>query len=116
MASEVDQRRWPGRSGSGCDARAQRHQLSTQDDGRSYSPTALENYSKCPYRFMLQAIFRLEPREEAEALEAIDPLTRGSLTHEIQFEILSQACARRMLPVTPANLEAAQAELGASRR
>jgi ATP-dependent helicase/nuclease subunit B len=59
----------------------------------------------------LQAIFRLQPRQESEALEAIDPLTRGSLTHEIQFEILTRLRDQKLLPVTPANLESAQAEL-----
>ncbi len=88
-----------------------RHQISTAANGRAYSPTALENFSKCPYKFVLQAIFRLEPREEAEALEAIDPLTRGSLTHEIQFEILTKLRDLRLLPITPANLESAQVEL-----
>ncbi len=89
----------------------QRHQLSTRGDGRAYSPTALENFSKCPYKFLLQAIFRLEPRKEADALEAIDPLTRGSLTHEIQFEILSKLRRMGILPVTAATLQAAQDEL-----
>ncbi|HLX36193.1 MAG TPA: PD-(D/E)XK nuclease family protein [Candidatus Binataceae bacterium] len=97
--------------GPGAMAALQRHQVSSTTNGRAYSPTALENFSKCPYKFLLQAIFRLEPREEPEALEAIDPLTRGSLTHEIQFEILSRLRDLKMLPITPANLEAAQAEL-----
>src|SRR6516162_6781498 len=29
---------------------------------RSYSPTALQNYAACPYKFFLQAIHRLAPR------------------------------------------------------
>jgi ATP-dependent helicase/nuclease subunit B len=97
--------------GPGAMRALERHQISAAANGRAYSPTALENFSKCPYKFMLQAIFRLEPREEPEALEAIDPLTRGSLTHEIQFEILTRLRTLRLLPVTPANLEAAQDEL-----
>ena len=62
-----------------------RHQLAA----RSYSATALQNYAACPYRFFLQAIHRLEPREEPEAIELIDPLTRGALFHEVQFDLLS---------------------------
>ena len=31
---------------------------------RSYSPTSLQAYAACPYRFFLQAIQRLSPREE----------------------------------------------------
>ena len=66
-----------------------RHQLSA----RSYSPTALQNFAACPYRFFLQAIHRLAPREEIEGIEVIDPLTRGALFHEVQFE-LSDGAAR----------------------
>ncbi|HEY6418098.1 MAG TPA: PD-(D/E)XK nuclease family protein [Candidatus Binataceae bacterium] len=84
-------------------AALQRHQLSA----RPYSPTALQNYAQCPYRFFLQAIHRLEPREEIEAIEVLDPLTRGALFAEVQFEILSTLRAGKALPVTRENLAAA---------
>ncbi|HKD70075.1 MAG TPA: PD-(D/E)XK nuclease family protein [Candidatus Binataceae bacterium] len=81
-----------------------RHQMAA----RSYSATALQHYAECPYRFFLQAIHRLEPREEPESIEVIDPLTRGSLFHEVQFDLLSALRERAMLPVGRHNLEAAQ--------
>ncbi len=84
-----------------------RHQLSA----RSYSPTSLQHFAECPYRFFLQAIHRLEPRDEAVAIEVIDPLTRGGLFAEVQYEILSRLRAAEALPVTPATLEAASALL-----
>ena len=56
---------------------------------RAYSPTALQNYAICPLRFFYQAILRLRPRDRAERLEQLDPLTRGSLFHEAQFELYS---------------------------
>jgi ATP-dependent helicase/nuclease subunit B len=84
-----------------------RHRL----DARSYSPTALQNFAACPYRFYLQAILRLEPRDEIEAIEVIDPLTRGALFHEVQFEVLTALRGAGALPVTAANLEAAYAAL-----
>ena len=84
-----------------------RHQLAA----RSYSPTALQNFAACPYRFFLQAIHRLAPREEIESLEVIDPLTRGALFHEVQFEFLTALRDTGGLPVTPAALEAAHATL-----
>jgi len=77
-------------------------------DRRSFSATALQHYAKCPYRFFLYAIHRLEPREEPEAIEMLDPLTRGSLFHEVQFDLLSQLRERAMLPVSADNLGAAQ--------
>lgn len=85
-----------------------RHSLSA----RPYSPTSLQHYAACPYRFLLQAIHRLEPRDEPEAIEVIDPLTRGGLFAEVQFEVLTALRDRRMLPVTEANLSDAQEILG----
>jgi ATP-dependent helicase/nuclease subunit B len=79
-----------------------RHQLSA----RPYSPTALQHYAACPYRFLLQAIHRLEPREQPEAIEVIDPLTRGGLFHEVQFEVLTALRERGLVPVTGENLDA----------
>jgi RecB family exonuclease len=55
---------------------------------RAYSATALESFATCPYRFFLRAIMRLTPRETAEAIEELDPLTRGSLVHAMQFRVL----------------------------
>jgi RecB family exonuclease len=80
-----------------------RHQLAA----RSFSPTALENFSACPYKFFLQAIHRLEPREEPVALEVMDPLTRGSLYHEVQFEVFTRLRDAGLLPVAKAGLAVA---------
>lgn len=80
-------------------------------DARSYSATALQHYAACPYRFFLYAIQRLEPREEIEAIDAIDPLTRGALFHEVQYEILTALRAAGALPVTAQTLPEAQAAL-----
>ena len=101
-------RRWTPADGlvdpePGAVAALRRHQLSA----RPYSPTALQNYAACPYRFFLQAIHRLEPRDEIEAIEVLDPLTRGALFAEVQFEILSTLRAGGALPVTRENLKAA---------
>jgi CRISPR/Cas system-associated exonuclease Cas4 (RecB family) len=75
---------------------------------RSYSATALQNYASCPYRFLLQAVHRLAPREEPEPIEELDALQRGSLVHETQFELLTTLRTQNLLPVTPANLPAAR--------
>jgi CRISPR/Cas system-associated exonuclease Cas4 (RecB family) len=44
-------------------------------------------------------------------MEDLDPLTRGSLVHEVHFELLTKLRAEGLLPVTAANLEAARARL-----
>ena len=50
---------------------------------RALSPTALETYAKCPYRFFLEKVIGLRELEEPEAIERIDALSRGSLIHRI---------------------------------
>jgi ATP-dependent helicase/nuclease subunit B len=80
---------------------------------RAFSPTALQNYSACPYKFVLQAIHRLAPREIPEAIDEIDPLERGSLIHEVQFKLLRQLQEENALPITEASLPAAEARLQA---
>lgn len=76
-----------------------RHRMSE----RSYSPSALQNYAVCPYRFLLQAIHRLRERDQAAAIERLDPLTRGGLFHEVQFKFFRALEAKRLLPVNPGN-------------
>jgi ATP-dependent helicase/nuclease subunit B len=70
-----------------------------QFSARSFSATALQNYASCPYRFFLSAILRLEMRQEPAAIEVIDPLTRGSMFHETQFEVLTALKAAGLLPL-----------------
>jgi len=74
-----------------------RHQMSV----RSYSPTALQLYASCPYRFFLQAVHRLAPREEPVAIEVLDPLTRGALFHDVQFGVLERLRDDGLLPLRP---------------
>lgn len=79
-------------------------------DARPYSATALQHFAACPYRFYLQAIQGLRPREEPVGIEALDPLQRGSLVHQVQFELLTRLQAestkeRPLLPVGPENEE-----------
>jgi ATP-dependent helicase/nuclease subunit B len=53
---------------------------------RPYSVSALQNYAYCPYRFLLSAMYRFEPLDEPAPLERMDPLTKGSLFHEVLAE------------------------------
>lgn len=78
---------------------------------RPYSATSLERFAACPYRFLLHAIHRLQPREEAVPLVQLDPLTRGSIVHRIQAETLRLLDDDGALPVTVANVERAVAVL-----
>src|SRR5262249_1879373 len=86
--------------------------LATQRlDARSFSPTALQHLAACPYRFLLHAVHRLAPREMPEAIEQMNPLQRGALVHEVQFQLLRKLANSALLPVSIANLERAYREL-----
>ena len=81
---------------------------------RAWSPSSLQKFAECPYEFALHAIFGLKAREEAVALEQLDPLTRGGLFHAVQFALLGELKKSALLPVTPQNLNAALKHLDAA--
>ncbi len=78
---------------------------------RSFSPTALQHFAACPYRFFLHTVHRLAPRKVPEAVDELDPLQRGALVHKVQFELFRKLQADANLPVRPGNLGAACAAL-----
>jgi len=67
---------------------------------RSYSPSALQQFAACPYRFLLHAIFQFRQRESAAPLEQMDPLTRGALFHAVQFELFRELDRTGRLPIS----------------
>jgi CRISPR/Cas system-associated exonuclease Cas4 (RecB family) len=71
---------------------------------RSYSPSTLQQFAACPYRFLLQGIFQFRAREAAVPLEQMDPLTRGALFHEVQFELFRKLKASSLLPIAADSL------------
>ena len=71
---------------------------------RPYSLTALQRYAACPYQFLLQAIYRLEPFEEPTPLQRLDPLTKGGLFHAIQAAFFRERQRSGALPITRDNL------------
>lgn len=80
-------------------------------NARAYSLSALQKFAACPYQFLLSAIYRLEPAEEPEPLQKLDPLTRGALFHEVQAEFLRALKTLGQLPVTGQTLPSALATL-----
>jgi CRISPR/Cas system-associated exonuclease Cas4 (RecB family) len=71
---------------------------------RPWSPSALQKFAVCPYQFALHGIYGLRPRENPEAIEQMDPLTRGALFHAVQFRLLGELKAAKMLPVNAGRL------------
>ena len=80
---------------------------------KPYSVSALQRFAACPYQFLLAAIYRLEPRPDLQPLERMEPLTRGSLFHEVQAELLRELWQRQAVPVTHGNLRGAEGALDA---
>jgi RecB family exonuclease len=78
-------------------------------DQRAYSPTALETYASCPYRFYLHGVLGLRERDAVEPLVQLDPLTRGSLFHAVQFALVGELAADGLAPLLAADLAAASA-------
>ncbi|WP_437928066.1 PD-(D/E)XK nuclease family protein [Sorangium sp. So ce291] len=78
---------------------------------RSFSPTALQHFAACPYRFFLYAVHRLAPRPAPEAIEELDPLQRGRLVHDVLYEVLVALRDAGKLPVSASTLDEARAEL-----
>ena len=74
---------------------------------RPYSLSALQKFSACPYQFFLAAFYRLQPLETPEPLQRMDPLTRGSLFHEMQARFLRTLYERKALPMTDAGIDSA---------
>ena len=81
---------------------------------RAWSPSALQQYARCPYRFALHGIHGLRPAEQPAGIQRMDPSTRGRLYHEIQFELMRDLAERGGLPVTAANLGEALERLEAA--
>lgn len=78
---------------------------------RPYSLTALQRYAACPYQFQLAAIYRLAPLVAPAPLQRLDPLTRGSLFHEIQTQFFRTLVANGMLPLVPGHTAPARGQL-----
>jgi CRISPR/Cas system-associated exonuclease Cas4 (RecB family) len=79
-----------------------RHRLSA----RAWSPSVLQQYARCPYRFALRGIHRLRQADRPAAIQRIDPATRGDIYHTVQFELLREVADAGSLPITPGNLAA----------
>ena len=59
------------------------------DETSPLSPTVLETYATCPYRFFLDRLLRVKPLDEPEAIIELDPLTRGNVIHDVLEEFLA---------------------------
>src|SRR5205814_952994 len=47
------------------------------------SPTSLENYATCGFRYLGRSLLRINVVEETEERETMDPAERGTLIHRV---------------------------------
>src|SRR5262249_39097832 len=66
---------------------------------RAWSPSALQQYARCPYRFALAGILTLRPAEKPAGIQRMDPAIRGEIYHAVQFELFRELAGRQSLPV-----------------
>src|SRR5438094_8928013 len=61
---------------------------------RSVSPTSLENYGVCGFRYFAKSVLGLYPVEEHEERDMMDAASRGKLMHKILERISLEQQAR----------------------
>src|SRR5262245_10306488 len=66
--------------------------LAEEDD--AVSPTSLEQWATCPFRYLLDRVLRVREVERPEATDRIGPLERGSLVHGVLAEFLDSVDPR----------------------
>jgi ATP-dependent helicase/DNAse subunit B len=62
---------------------ASRQLQSFMDGTRELSPTTLQVWAACPYRFFLESVLRVAPTEDPEEQWTIDAAEKGSLVHDV---------------------------------
>jgi RecB family exonuclease len=62
------------------------------------SPTSLEQWAGCPFRYFLGHVLRISALDDPEEIYAITPLERGSLVHGVLEEFIGKAKEESTLP------------------
>ena len=65
---------------------------------RPHSPTSLQHFAACPYRFLLASIAGLRPLDRRPTYHRMDPALRGELFHRVVAAVLQQLSASGSLP------------------
>jgi len=61
---------------------------------RPVSPTALQDWASCPFRYLLGSVLRLREVPRPEVIDTISPLDEGSLVHAVLEEFVRGAPPR----------------------
>ncbi len=67
-------------------------------DRSVFSPTSLEAWATCPYRYFLSSVLGVATLEQPEEVATITPLERGSLVHSILESFVREIQQQKMVP------------------
>ncbi|MBC8164927.1 MAG: exodeoxyribonuclease V subunit gamma [Bryobacteraceae bacterium] len=70
----------------------------------AYSATELEQYARCPYRFLLRSVYHLRPEQDATAIQRMEPRMRGEIYHDVQQHLFERLKSIGSLPIVPENV------------
>ena len=88
-AAEVERLRY-GRAWTAWDGNLTGEPVPAPMGGAAVSPTRLETWASCPFRYFLGSVLRLKPLAMPEELMSISPADRGSLIHAVLEEIVQR--------------------------
>ena len=71
--------------------------------GTPVSPSRLETWASCPFRYFLGNVLRLTERDDPEDIVELDAGERGSLVHEVLERFIGEAIARPGGPPAPSS-------------
>jgi hypothetical protein len=71
------------------------------------APTALERYAACPFRYLMERVYRIEPVEEPDRILTIEARDRGDLVHRVLELTLRRLLESGAVPLTRDGLPAA---------
>ena len=74
------------------------HRFTIGPGGSPISPTALESWATCPYRYFLGHVLRLGSLDTPEEIFSISALDRGTLSHEILERFIDASVQSGNLP------------------
>jgi RecB family exonuclease len=74
--------------------------FSIHPDGAPISPTALETWAACPYRYFLSYVLRLGALDTPDEIFSISALDRGTLGHEILERFIRESRHSGHLPAS----------------
>lgn len=70
-------------------------------DQQYFSPSRLETFATCPYKFFLLKLMRLQAVQEPEVIQQISALDKGSLVHGILDAFMRRAKEEGYFPLAP---------------